>query len=126
MVIRGQRYEKGVLYPSIKASDSSRAIVAQPASVDGQQISAGQETLPLSDINSMVVPRRWVEDFSWKATLMSAWPKKSSTETDNRDVTLSTRLRHGTWRHNPGCQLPHDQIIKCVDHQKRRRRIRIG
>ncbi|WP_226067722.1 DUF481 domain-containing protein [Dickeya zeae] len=101
MVIQGQRYEKGVLYPSIKASDSSRAIVAQPASVDGQQVSAGQETLPLSDINSMVVPHRWVEDFSWKGNIdVSLAHKKSSTETDNRDATLSTRLRHGTWRHN--------------------------
>ncbi|WJY16869.1 DUF481 domain-containing protein [Pectobacteriaceae bacterium CE90] len=99
MIIQGHRYEKGTLYPSIKPAET-RAIIARPAIDDGQ-VSGAQETLPLSSITTMVEPKPLIEDFSWKGNIdVSLSHKKSSTETDNHDVTLNTKLRHGTWRHN--------------------------
>lgn len=94
LVIQGQRHEKGVVYPQIKAGET-RSIIATPAAAGGQQ------TLALSDITSIVTVKPLVTDFSWKGNIDAGMShKKSSTETENYDASLNTKMRHGTWRHN--------------------------
>lgn len=97
LVIQGERYEKGVLYPTIKAGEN-RAIVANPSLANE---AAGPQTLPLSEITSIVAQKPLVTDLAWKGNIDAGMShKKSSTETDNYDVTLNTKARHDTWRHN--------------------------
>lgn len=99
LVIQGERYEKGVLYPSLKAGDT-RAVVGTPSAIEPTS-TGGQQTLPLSDIKTIVAAKPLVTDFSWKGNIDAGIShKKSSTETENYDVTLDTSMRHGTWRHN--------------------------
>lgn len=95
LVIQGERYENSVLYPSLKAGET-RSVVGAPAGA-GQ----GEQTLALTNIKSIVTAKPLVTDFSWKGNIDAGMShKKSSTETENYDVTLDTRMRHGTWRHN--------------------------
>ncbi|MBN3068071.1 DUF481 domain-containing protein [Pectobacterium brasiliense] len=97
LVIQGERYEKGVLYPAVKAGEN-RAVVASPSLANE---AAGPQTLPLSEITSIVAQKPLVTDFAWKGNIDAGMShKKSSTETDNYDVTLNTKARHDTWRHN--------------------------
>lgn len=97
LVIQGERYKEGELYPVIKAGEN-RAIVATP-SISSD--SAGPKTLQLSEITSIVAQKPLVTDLSWKGNIDAGMShKKSSTTTDNYDATLSTQARHGTWRHN--------------------------
>ncbi|MEH0833769.1 DUF481 domain-containing protein [Pectobacterium cacticida] len=97
LVIQGERYKKGILYPSVKPGEN-RAIVASPSlanDADGPQI------LPLTQITSIVAQKPLVTDFAWTGNIDAGMAhKKSSTETDNYDVTLNTKARHDTWRHN--------------------------
>ncbi|RLM18919.1 peptide chain release factor RF-3 [Brenneria alni] len=97
LVIQGERYKEGELYPVIKAGEN-RAIIATPSiSSDA----TGPQTLQLSEITTMVAQKPLVTDLSWKGNIDAGMShKKSSTETDNYDATLSTQARHGTWRHN--------------------------
>ncbi|MGX8942724.1 DUF481 domain-containing protein [Symbiopectobacterium sp. Eva_TO] len=80
---------------SLKAGET-RSVVGAPAGA-GQ----GEQTLALTNIKSIVTAKPFVTDFSWKGNIDAGMShKKSSTETENYDVTLDTRMRHGTWRHN--------------------------
>ncbi|KAA9001963.1 DUF481 domain-containing protein [Affinibrenneria salicis] len=93
LIIQGERYHDGVLYPSIKAGDNRHILV--------KQTGGDEQTLPLSNITTLVAPKPLVLDFAWKGNIDAGLShKKSSTTTDNYDVTLSTSARHGTWRHN--------------------------
>ncbi|MCV9877559.1 DUF481 domain-containing protein [Brenneria izbisi] len=97
LIIQEARYQEGVLYPAIKAGEN-RAIVATP-SISNQ--ATEPQTLQLSDITAIVVQKPLVKDFVWKGNIDAGMAhKKSSTETDNYDASLSTQARHGTWRHN--------------------------
>ncbi|MFC3395482.1 DUF481 domain-containing protein [Brenneria rubrifaciens] len=97
LVIQGERYQDGVLYPKIKAGEN-RAIVALPSLANDE---SGPQTLKLSEITSIVAQKPLVEDFVWKGNIDAGMShKKSSTETDNYDASLDTQARHGTWRHN--------------------------
>lgn len=99
LVIQGERYEKGVLYPSLKAGET-RSVVGTPSAIEPSSTN-GQQTLPLSDIKTIVAAKPLLTDFSWKGNIDAGLShKKSSTETQNYDVTLDTSMRHGTWRHN--------------------------
>ncbi|MGL9736418.1 MAG: DUF481 domain-containing protein [Symbiopectobacterium sp.] len=95
LVIQGERYEKGVLYPSLKAGETC-SVVGAPAGA-GQD----EQTLALTNIKSIVTAKPLITDFSWKGNIDAGMShKKSSTEIKNYDVTLDTRMRHGTWSHN--------------------------
>ncbi|OSN07933.1 peptide chain release factor RF-3 [Lonsdalea iberica] len=102
MVIQGHRYEEGVLYPAIKPAETRGIVVQKPLSEGSNQSGTANEgTLALSDINSMIIPKPLVQDLSWKGNIDAGFShKKSSTTTNNHDVVLSTKLLHGTWRHN--------------------------
>lgn len=95
MVIQGQRYEQGVLYPAIKPGEN-RAVVASP------NVGEGERSLPLTDIKTMVTPKSLVQDFAWKGNVDVSLihENSSSDQTDNHSATLSTKMTHGTWRHN--------------------------
>ncbi|PWC22395.1 DUF481 domain-containing protein [Brenneria roseae subsp. roseae] len=97
LVIQGDRYQEGVLYPAVKAGEN-RVIIASPSLANE---AGGPQTLPLSEITSIVAQKPLVKDFVWKGNIDAGMShKKSSTETDNYDASLTTQARHGTWRHN--------------------------
>ncbi|MEH6564685.1 MAG: DUF481 domain-containing protein [Halopseudomonas sp.] len=65
--------------------------------------SGGQNrSVPVQQISQLLVPKPVIQDMVWEGDASAALELKdtSGTETEDLDLDLSTRLRHGDWRHD--------------------------
>ncbi|MBM7061638.1 DUF481 domain-containing protein [Pseudomonas sp. UL073] len=58
------------------------------------------KTVELASIEQIMKPKPLVEDFSWKGNIdVGLDYKRAEKDTDDYDVDLKTKARHGRWRH---------------------------
>jgi hypothetical protein len=61
----------------------------------------GPKTIELASIKQMLKPTPLVEDFVWKGNIDAGLDyKRAESDTDDYDVSVKTKARHGLWRHN--------------------------
>lgn len=59
------------------------------------------KTVELAQIEQIMKPKPLVEDFIWKGNVDLALDyKRAESDTDDYDVDIRTKARHGRWRHN--------------------------
>lgn len=59
------------------------------------------KTVELAQIEQIMKPKPLVEDFVWKGNIDLAMDyKRAERDTDDYDVDIDTKARHGQWRHN--------------------------
>lgn len=86
--------------------DDVQGEVAQAlqASEDGTVIlsnGSAPRTVELASITQIIQPKPLVQDFTWKGNVDVAMDyKRAETDTDDYDISIDTKARHGLWRHN--------------------------
>lgn len=59
------------------------------------------KTVELAQIEQIMKPKPLIEDFVWKGNIDLAMDyKRAERDTDDYDVDIDTKARHGQWRHN--------------------------
>lgn len=80
-----------------------RAKSLRPAEPGKVTLVNGDEpkTIELASIEQMLKPKPLVEDLVWKGNIDAALDyKRAERDTDDYDVSVKTKARHGLWRHN--------------------------
>ncbi|HHX35073.1 MAG TPA: DUF481 domain-containing protein [Gammaproteobacteria bacterium] len=81
-------------------SESSQAL--RPAADGNVRLQNGgpEQTIALTDIQQLMVPRPIIEDLRWKGNIsFSADYKRKENSSDDYALDVSSELRHGLWRH---------------------------
>lgn len=82
----------GELAQALKAAEDGKVTL-----VNG----AAPRTVALASISQIIHPKPLIEDFTWKGNIDVAMDyKRAETDTDDYDVSIDTKSRHGLWRHN--------------------------
>ena len=82
----------GELAQSLQAAEDGRVILANGAE---------PRTVALASISQIIHPKPLIQDFTWKGNVDVAMDyKRAETDTDDYEVSIDTKARHGLWRHN--------------------------
>ena len=82
----------GELTQSLQAAEDGKVILAN---------GAGPRTVDLVSITQIIQPKPLIQDLTWKGNVDVAMDyKRAETDTDDYEVSLDTKARHGLWRHN--------------------------
>lgn len=69
------------------------------------------KTVELAQIEQIMKPKPLVEDFTWKGNIDLALDyKRAESDTDDYNVDINTKARHGLWRHN--AQVEYNRELK--------------
>ena len=83
---------KGEVAKSLRPAESGKVILA-----NGE----APRAIELASIQQIMKPKPLVEDFTWKGNIDAALDyKRAEHDTDDYDVDIKTKARHGLWRHN--------------------------
>jgi hypothetical protein len=103
-------------WDQVATLDSDQELLIKESAVSGERAKSLQaaepgkvilangeapRTIELASIQQILKPKPLVEDLTWKGNLDAAMDyKRGEADSDDYDIDLKTKARHGLWRHN--------------------------
>lgn len=82
----------GELTQSLQAAEDGTVILAN---------GGAPRTVELASITQIIQPKPVIQDLTWKGNIDVAMDyKRAEADTDDYEVSIDTKARHGLWRHN--------------------------